>query len=85
MTGFTSLTGLVEPVVRILFYLGLLLGIGFIVYSGFLLMTSEGDPSKAREGQEQLTAAVIGIAFILLSVFILRIILNQLIGIPVDL
>ncbi len=49
---------------------------GFVVIAGYTLMTSEGNPQKTQEGQEQLTAAIIGIAFILLSSAIIRVIIN---------
>jgi len=76
-----SLEEILNPAVRILYYGGLFVGIFFIILSGYKLMTSEGDPQRTREAQEQLTSAIIGIIFILLSTTIIRIIMKEVIGI----
>lgn len=76
----TNLAGLLSPIIRILFYAGLTLGGAFIIYAGYLLMTSEGDPQKTKEGQEQLTAAILGTLFIVLALYILRVIIGLVTG-----
>jgi len=43
-------------------------------------MTSEGNPQMVQQGQEQLTAAILGIIFILLSAAILRVIISSILG-----
>jgi len=45
-----SLEEILNPVVRILYYGGLFVGIFFIILSGYKLMTSEGDPQRTKEG-----------------------------------
>ncbi len=49
-------------------------GIGFllIVYSSFMLMTSQGDPARLKAGQELLTSAISGLIMLIFSVFILK-------------
>ena len=76
-----SLEKILNPAVRVLYYGGLFVGIFFIILSGYKLMTSEGDPQRTKEAQEQLTSAIIGIIFILLSTTIIRIIMSKIIGI----
>ncbi|MEK7498071.1 MAG: pilin [Patescibacteria group bacterium] len=51
-------------------------GIAFllILYAGFQIMTSSGDPNKLKAGQELLTAAISGLIMLIFSVFILRVI-----------
>jgi hypothetical protein len=44
-------------------------------------MVSQGNPQQTQDAQEQLTAAILGIIFILLSVTILRVILGKVMGI----
>ena len=68
-----GLTGFLYPVAIALGFLGL-------IKAGYKYMTSEGDPPKVKEAQEELTASIIGIVFILLSVFILDIIITGVIG-----
>ena len=46
-------------------------------------MVSQGNPQQTQDAQEQLTAAIVGIIFILLSVTILRIILGRVIGVTI--
>lgn len=59
-------------------------GIAFllIVWSGFQILTSAGNPEKLKGGQEQLTAAISGLLFIIFSVFLLRLIGVDILQIP---
>lgn len=49
-------------------------GIAFllIVYSSFMIMTSQGDPARLKAGQELLTSAISGLIMLIFSVFILK-------------
>ena len=51
-----------------------------IVKSGYSVMTSEGDPQKTMVAKEELTSAIIGAIFVLLSMVLLKIIINSFIG-----
>ncbi len=75
---FSNLEAVLAPVAKILFYASLVVGVLLIIYSGYALMTSEGNPQKVQQSQEQLTAAILGIIFILLSAAILRVIINSI-------
>ena len=75
-----SLEKILGPVVKILYYGGLMIGIFYIILSGYKLMVSQGNPQQTQDAQEQLTAAILGIIFILLSVTIIRIILDRIFG-----
>ena len=59
-------------------------GIAFalILYGGFLIMTSQGDPKRLSAGQETMTSAIMGIMLLIFSVFILRLIGVDILGIP---
>ena len=61
---------------------GGLAAFGLIVYSGFRLMTSSGDPQKIQGAKETITAAVTGLIFIILSLFLLRLIGVDILGLP---
>ena len=43
-----------------------------IVYSGYLMMTSQGDPHRLESGKELLTAALMGLVLLVFGAFILR-------------
>lgn len=59
-------------------------GIAFllIIFSGFQIITSSGDPKRMQAGRELLTAAVSGLILLIFSVFILRLIGVDILGIP---
>lgn len=59
-------------------------GVAFllIVYSGFMIMTSSGNPEKLKAGQELLTSAIAGLIMLIFSVFILRVIGVDILKIP---
>jgi len=58
-------------------------GIAFllIIYAGFMIMTSSGNPERLKAGQELLTSAIAGIIMLIFSVFILRVIGINILGI----
>jgi len=57
-------------------------GIAFILmlYSGFMIMTSSGDPERLKAGQELLTSAISGLILLIFSVFILKFIGIDILG-----
>lgn len=58
-------------------------GIAFMlmVYAGFMIMTSSGDPKRLTAGKELLTAAIAGLLFLIGGVYVFRIIGVDLLGI----
>ncbi|MCX7928758.1 MAG: hypothetical protein N2558_03700 [Patescibacteria group bacterium] len=54
------------------------MGLILIVYSGYMLMTSAGNPQKVQAAKELLTASISGILMLLFAVFLLRIIGSDL-------
>lgn len=75
-----SLSKLLALIYNILFPGALLIGVIMIIKGGYELMTSEGNPQLARAGQEDLTAAVFGTIFIVMSGLILRMVIVQILG-----
>ncbi len=51
-----------------------------LIYSAFMIMTSAGDPKKLSMGQEYLVSSLSGIVLIAFSVFILRLIGIDILG-----
>lgn len=54
----------------------------FLVYGGFLLLTSSGDANKVKAGTELISAALSGLLFIIVSVLLFRIIGFDILQIP---
>ena len=57
-------------------------GIAFllIIFGGFKVMTSQNDPERLQSGKNVISAAVIGLAFVLFSVIILKVIGVDVLG-----
>lgn len=64
--------------------LGLAGGVALIliIISGYALMTSQGNPEKVQGAREQLTAAIVGLLFIIFSLVILQFIGVNILHIP---
>lgn len=53
-----------------------------IIIAGYRLMTSQGDPEKLKNARDQLTAAIVGLLFIIFSLVILELITRDILGLP---
>lgn len=65
---------LVEKIIAISVPLGVACAVILLVYGGYVMMSSQGNPDKLQEARSVVTNAVIGLLVILLSVSILLII-----------
>lgn len=59
-------------------------GIAFllIIFGGFQIITSAGNPERIKAGKEQLTSAIFGLLFLVFSVFLLRLIGVDILRLP---
>jgi hypothetical protein len=57
-------------------------GIAFLlmIYAGFMIMTAAGNPERLKAGQELLTSAISGLILLIFSVFILKFIGVDILG-----
>lgn len=64
--------------------LGIVGGIAvlLIIISGYRLMTSQGNPEKVQGAREQLTAAIVGLLFVIFSLVILEMIGYDILRLP---
>lgn len=53
-----------------------------LIYGGFKIITSSGDPKAVMEARETITSAIAGLLLIMFAVAILRIIGYNILGIP---
>ncbi len=58
------------------------LALALILYGVFIVTTSAGIPDKLKAGNEIITSAIIGLIFILLSIFLFKLIGYNILGIP---
>lgn len=76
-----SAQGLVTGIFKILLLLGGTIALILIIISGYRLMTSRGNPEHVQGAREQLTAAIVGLLFIIFSFVILQFIGVDILGI----
>lgn len=57
-------------------------GVAFIliVYAGFMIMTAAGNPERLKAGQELMTSAISGLILLIFSIFVLRFIGIDILG-----
>jgi hypothetical protein len=70
--------GLISVIVNVAVPAAILCLIVLVVYAGYMLISSQGNPDKLKEGKEVLTNAIIGFFVVVLSVVILLLISNSL-------
>jgi hypothetical protein len=74
-----DISAVLLAVVEILLRLGAIVAVGFVIYGGFLYITSQGEPDKAAAAQKTILNAVIGLVVAILATGIVSFIGGQLI------
>jgi len=72
--GYGSIGAFVSRILPNVFILAAIILFFLIIFGGFSIITSAGDPEKAKEGKQALTAALIGFLVIFASYWIIQII-----------
>ena len=64
--------------------LGIIGGVGFLgmIYSFFLIATSQGNPAIIDKGKRYLTSSIIGILLVVFAVFFIKVIAINILHIP---
>lgn len=78
----TEPVGFVKSIFTIILSLSGGIALLLIILSGYKLMFSQGNPEKAQEAKETLTAAIVGLLFIIFSLVILQVIGVDILRIP---
>lgn len=78
----TDPLGLIKHFFPFLLGLGGLVAFSLIVFSGIQILTSAGNPEKVQGAKETITSAVTGLLFIILSLFLLKLIGVDVLQIP---
>ncbi|MDD4382242.1 MAG: hypothetical protein PHE21_02770 [Candidatus Dojkabacteria bacterium] len=74
----TDANSLVELIIEIAIPFAVTCVVLLIIYAGYILMSSQGNPDKIKEGKEILTNAIIGFVVVALSVGILLLLSDTL-------
>lgn len=77
-----TIDGFVKKVLP--FAMGLGGGIAFLLmlFGALQIMTSAGNPEKLNAGKELVTSAIVGLLLIIFSIFLLRLIGTDILGVP---
>lgn len=78
----TNLGDLVSVLIPYIFGIAGLILLLMLIFSGFQLLTSAGDPKALESGQKRLTSAVIGFIIIFLSYWIVKFV-GQILGVEI--
>jgi hypothetical protein len=78
----THLPDLLTKVFSIVLSIAGVVALSLIIASGYKLMVSQGNPEQVKGAREQLTAAIIGLLFIIFSLVILQVIGVNILNIP---
>lgn len=73
---------LITFILRIATGLGGGIALALILYGVFIVTTSAGMPDKLKAGSEIITSAIIGLLFVLLSIFLVNLIGINILGVP---
>jgi|GEM_PF-678899 heme/copper-type cytochrome/quinol oxidase subunit 2 len=73
-----SVDSLVDAIVNIAVPVAILCLVVLVVYAGYMLISSQGNPDKIKEGKDVLTNAIIGFFIVVLSIVILVLLSNTL-------
>lgn len=73
---------LIKTILQLATGLGGGIALALILYGVFIVTTSAGMPDKLKAGSEIITSAIVGLVFILLSIFLVNLIGINILGIP---
>ncbi|MBP7832336.1 MAG: hypothetical protein KA035_01030 [Candidatus Levybacteria bacterium] len=72
----------IRDIFRVVLSIGGIAAVIFFIQAGYKIMTSAGDKEKMGQAREQVTSAIMGLIFIILSITILEFIGVQILQIP---
>ena len=78
LNSINSSTEFVNWIIKISIPLGVTCAFVLLVYAGFMMVTSQGNPDKLKESREVITNAIIGFVVVVLAVTILYLIKDTL-------
>lgn len=78
----TSSSGFIESIMRFVLSIAGGIALLLIIISGYRLIVSQGNPEHIKNAKDQLTAAIIGLLFVIFSLVILQVIGLNILGLP---
>ena len=81
----TPIQNIAQFLVSLLFVIGIVIAVAFLIYGGIKWVLSGGDKSAVESARNHIVAAIVGLVIVLSAFFILNIVFTILIGKPFDL
>lgn len=78
----TSFAGFASTIFGIILSLGGGIALILIIISGYRIMASQGNPESLQQAKEQLTAAIVGLLFVIFSLVFLEVIGVNILNLP---
>ncbi len=72
----SDFSGIVATLIQVVFVIGVIIALGFLIFGGIQWIMSGGDSKKVDASRQMIVAALIGLAIMFLSFFILNILLG---------
>lgn len=77
-----AIASLVQPLLNLVFSAAGVIAFMYILYGAAVVMTSQANPERLNYGKRLMIGALVGLVFVLASVFIVNLVGNQILGIP---
>ncbi len=72
----TTIWGVISLIASVLVTLGSLVAIGYIVYGGYMYITSAGNPETSKQAAQSIIWSIIGLIVIMLAYMIIEFVIN---------
>lgn len=80
--GEGAAAGIVTPILNVLFSLAGGIALLYLMYGAFLVMSARGDVEQLTRGKRTIIGSIVGVIFVLGSVFIINLIADGVLKIP---
>jgi hypothetical protein len=78
----TSSTGFMQAIMSFVLSISGGIAVLLIIISGYRMIISQGNPENLKNARDQLTAAIVGLLFVIFSLVILQVIGVNILGLP---
>ena len=82
--GNIPIASLPQFIISLLFVLGIIFAVSYLIYGGIRWILSKGDKTKVEEARSHIVAAIIGVVIVAAAFFFINITFTFLTGKPFD-
>lgn len=80
LTGPTSDSGVLDGVLGAVYFWAGIVAVGLIIFSGFMYVTSTGDPGKAIKAKNAIIYSIVGLVVVMLAFAITKFVIGGVNG-----